>query len=181
MVDNTHQAPSGASFSQLQHIGTTQQEVAHRKKVHPHLLVVQAFADEQKHHRKAQQVCAQHADENVCNHVDVGRWEQTVWAKTCPTTLRKDGSRTMRSAGSVTIGNNEGRCELKDLHAASSSFGYGIGSQAHRDGEFRPDAARRLHRSPHNHGSAALGRNLVFSEYKTKAAELHHTAPPLLI
>ncbi|HQS19437.1 MAG TPA: hypothetical protein PK670_00020 [Acidovorax defluvii] len=127
VVDNAHQAPGGAAFSQLQHIGRTQKKVAHRKKVHPHLFAVQAFANEPKHHRKAQQVCAQHADENVCNHVDVGRWEQTVWAKTCATTLRKDGSRTMRLPISVTIGNNEGQRGLNDLHADSTSADYGIG------------------------------------------------------
>ena len=70
---------------------------------------------------------AQHADENVCNHVDVGRWEQTVWAKTCATPLLKDGSRTMRLPISVTIGNNEGRCGLNDLHADSTSSDYGVG------------------------------------------------------
>jgi len=70
MVDHAHHAPGRPTFQQLQHIGQSQQQVAHGEKVHAHRLAVQALADEQKHHGKAQQVCAQHANENGCNHGD---------------------------------------------------------------------------------------------------------------
>ena len=75
MVDHAHPAQARRPFQQLQHVRRAQREVAHRERVRPHLLATQAPADEQEHHREAQQVHAQHADEKGGDHqaFDIGQ------------------------------------------------------------------------------------------------------------
>jgi len=63
VVGHAHPAPALRTFQQLQHIRPAQHEVAQREHFHPHPVAFQAPADEQEHHGKAQQVDAEHADQ----------------------------------------------------------------------------------------------------------------------
>jgi len=52
----------------LQDVGRREQQIADGEDVHPHPVFWQATADKQEHAGKAQQVCAQHANERGGNH-----------------------------------------------------------------------------------------------------------------